>query len=180
MIFRKLAWFFAVLCMAFLFFMSSRPIEQSREDSARVMALFGLSDQVEYSGEVNEYGHVILSQAHIMIRKYAHVVIYGALAVLYFGSIYGYFGKIIPTAIISLILATLYGITDEIHQIFTNRGASVQDVFINALGAIIGLAIISAIFFAIEKIPRVKAFFSYVYDFDPQLKLRRPPWKKSV
>ncbi|MCL1863972.1 MAG: VanZ family protein [Defluviitaleaceae bacterium] len=164
--------------MAFLFFMSSRPIEQSREDSARVMALFGMADLVEYGDEVNEYGHIILSQAHIMIRKYAHVAIYGTLAVLYFGSLYGYFGKIIPTAIISLLLATLYGATDEIHQIFSNRGASVSDVFINALGAIIGLSIISVIFFAIEKTPRAKKIFSYVYDFDPPG--GNLLWKKSV
>ena len=39
----------------------------------------------------------------------------------------------------------LYAASDEIHQIFSNRGASVKDVMIDFAGAVTGILLLRAI-----------------------------------
>jgi VanZ family protein len=162
--FRYLAWIFAIILMAGIFYLSSRSIEQSRGDSARFMTFLGLSNMDDAMDTSNNTAMLL----HNAFRKHIHIIAFGLLGMLYFISLYGYFGGIIKTGIISLGLTVLYGITDEVHQIFTNRGASVCDVFLDALGGLIGITIVGLLFLLILNVKFLKKIFDKIYDFEPK------------
>lgn len=72
--------------------------------------------------------------------KLAHLVAYAGLSGLLFRAFY--FGTARPASwvfLLSALLATLYGISDELHQSFVpGRTAAVDDVVADALGALFG------------------------------------------
>ena len=145
---RRCIWILTIVYMGIIFFLSSRSIDQSREDSARLMAAIGIVDSVEDATDVdNSY----MMRLQTTVRKHAHFIIFGGLGVLIFLSIYGYAGNAFPTAIKAWALTTFYGATDEFHQIFSNRGASIDDVILNSLGAATTIAIVFVVFFVLEK-----------------------------
>jgi VanZ family protein len=43
------------------------------------------------------------------------------------------------------VFCLLYAISDEVHQIFSNRGASAKDVVIDFAGAVTGILLLRAI-----------------------------------
>lgn len=145
---RRFIWILTIAYMGVIFFMSSRSIDQSREDSARLMAAIGIVDSVEEATDVN---NTYMMRLQNTVRKHAHFIIFGGLGVLIYLSIYGYAGNSLRTAIKAWILTTFYGATDEFHQIFTNRGASIDDVILNSQGAATAIVILFVIFFILEK-----------------------------
>lgn len=75
------------------------------------------------------------------LRTLAHVVAYAALAGLLLAAISGGRRPTIRDALLAIAIATLYGISDEIHQAFVpDRSGRLQDVLIDAAGAVIGAA----------------------------------------
>jgi VanZ family protein len=85
---------------------------------------------------------------HLCIRKFAHVFEYGVLALLLWLALPD--KRRNPDsadwrrASLALLIASLYGATDEFHQIFVpSRGASIHDVLIDASGAAVTLLIIA-------------------------------------
>ena len=75
------------------------------------------------------------------VDKVLHVIEYGVLGFLIALSLTGVRPEISNRflAILILVLATLYGISDEIHQSFVpGRSASVWDVLADSLGGLLG------------------------------------------
>lgn len=69
-------------------------------------------------------------------KKLAHVLVYGLLAVLIFRALNAGGMSKKKAIIFSVILATVYGMTDEIHQSFSQvREARVRDIGFDGLGA---------------------------------------------
>lgn len=69
-----------------------------------------------------------------------HFLIYGCLALTLIWGITAGFRQLLTgrRVLIVWLLATLYGISDEVHQSFIpERHASLQDVVVNTLGALI-------------------------------------------
>jgi VanZ family protein len=77
------------------------------------------------------------------LRQVAHVVVYGALALLL---TWGLAGRRYPTprlAVIGGVIALLYGVSDEWHQtLVPTRTGRLEDLVWDALGAAIAVAII--------------------------------------
>lgn len=71
-----------------------------------------------------------------VVKKSAHILEYGVFAVLLYRALRGS-GVVRPKAmILSVLLAILYGITDEIHQSFTpGREPRLRDIVFDGLGA---------------------------------------------
>jgi VanZ family protein len=80
-----------------------------------------------------------------LVKKSGHLLIYGVLAWSYLRGL----GWLRPsswrTAALAVVLAALYGATDELHQSFVaGRGAALLDVGIDTVGASLGLALTTA------------------------------------
>ena len=81
-----------------------------------------------------------LAQSHFYVRKAAHVTEYAILSGLLFRARRGPPGSFWPRAAFAFFFALLFAATDEWHQSFVHtRTASLGDVCIDILGAIVGL-----------------------------------------
>lgn len=78
-----------------------------------------------------------------LIRKAAHLTEYAVLAMLLLRALRsGTRDAFARQAVLVLVIAALYAITDEFHQTFTpSRTATAHDVLIDCAGAAFGLAI---------------------------------------
>lgn len=77
------------------------------------------------------------------VKKTGHVLLFGILSLLTYRALR--INKVVKknAAIISILVATLYGATDEYHQLFTTgRESRMRDVFIDAMGAIFVIGIL--------------------------------------
>lgn len=118
------SWLLVVACMATVFYLSSRPADESREMSDWVIDdifnLFGLKIPVFY------------------IRKAAHVTEFTVLAMLGFNAVYVTCHSKY-TGVFAFLISAIYGVTDEIHQIFVSgRACQLRDMLIDSGGALIG------------------------------------------
>ena len=132
-----LIWLVAVAALIFWF--SSKNGEESGDMSQN------LTDEIfNFLARDEELGHKL----HRFVRKSAHILEYALLGAsgcifLFFIADAGFF-RLRSRRLLALCAwggATLYAVTDEIHQIFVpGRGPSVTDVMIDALGALVGVA----------------------------------------
>lgn len=68
--------------------------------------------------------------------KGAHTFFFGALALLIYRALRGEGISRKKAAILAVIFTTLYGASDEFHQMFTQgREARARDIFIDGIGA---------------------------------------------
>jgi VanZ family protein len=80
-----------------------------------------------------------------LLRKSAHLIEYGILAVLLYGSLANgsTFGWRLRRALWCVFIAGAYSLTDEFHQMFVpGRHASLMDCGVDAAGAAIAVAIV--------------------------------------
>jgi hypothetical protein len=77
----------------------------------------------------------------LTVKKGGHVLGYALLGVALLQGLTGG-RRATPRQVgLALLLAALYGVSDELHQIFTpGRGPSALDVLVDTAGAILGLA----------------------------------------
>ena len=75
--------------------------------------------------------------AHVVARKFGHMVEYAILAALWFRTLYA--GRSLPftsSAQLALAISIVWAITDELHQSFIpSRTASAMDVIFDSTGA---------------------------------------------
>lgn len=77
-----------------------------------------------------------------MLAIAAHLVLYGALALLILFAVSHEQRPAQATQISAVLLACLYGISDEMHQSFVpGRDASLCDVVVNTIGASIAVGL---------------------------------------
>lgn len=78
-----------------------------------------------------------------VFKKTAHVVFFGIFSVLSYRALRINRQNSKLSAILAIILTIIYGISDEIHQSFTQtREARVRDVGFDTLGALISMAVL--------------------------------------
>lgn len=74
-----------------------------------------------------------------LVRKLAHVVEYFVLSMLVINALKNYNLTNKQLYMYSLTLCTLYACSDEIHQYFVGRSASISDILIDTCGIVIGI-----------------------------------------
>ena len=89
----------------------------------------------------------ILTSTHHFVRKAAHFCEFALLGLLATGLLLWlsrHFVRITPwkTWLFPAAFTLLYAISDEVHQMFTDRGARVTDVLIDFAGACFGILLI--------------------------------------
>lgn len=131
---------FFVMLAIFLF--SSQSKEVSGAWSDMIARIFYIPQQDKSTSLSNQALFLGMS-----FRKFAHMIIYFWLSISTCISIqsilYDHYGSEREIGgydyIWILLFCFLYACSDEIHQIFSNRGAAFTDVLIDSLGAIIGM-----------------------------------------
>lgn len=131
-----ISWILVVACMGVIFYLSARPATESQEMSDslifKIVEIFG----IEFSSR--------------FIRKLAHATEFCILSILLANAINVTF-KSKYTWLFALGTTIIYGVSDEIHQIFVEgRACQFKDMLIDSLGALAGV-IIWLIFFTIIK-----------------------------
>lgn len=119
------SWLLVIVMMSIIFCMSSDSASESSGKSNSVIAY------------ISEFIGIELSS--FVIRKAAHMTEFAFLAILLFNAVKASF----PIKNVSLTawgIASVYGIFDEIHQIFVNgRACQIRDMFIDSAGALTGI-----------------------------------------
>lgn len=88
------------------------------------------------------------------VKKIAHVIIYGILAVLIYRALKAGGTSKKNAVIMAFLLAVFYGATDEIHQYFIQgRESKLRDVVIDGIGAS------ASLFFATKVLPALPKEF---------------------
>ena len=130
----------ALLMCGFIFFMSSRDVNQSLNDSIgfdRLLASW-LVDGFDQMNPEEQYAAALLYDEPI--RHVAHTTefaVLGALLALLMGAMKKPFWP-------AFALGAGYGVFDEIHQLFVaGRGCQISDMCFDALGVLLGILIVA-------------------------------------
>jgi len=130
----KMIWpMISFLVAAGIFFSSSLPGYVSGGASMRLVNLlrFFLPFATDY----------MIDLLHFLVRKGAHFFVYFVLAFCLVQSLKFYVHRLFSVWFYAWAIASVYGITDEIHQYFVpGRVMAVVDMIINAAGAFAGAA----------------------------------------
>lgn len=87
-------------------------------------------------------GTVDVHWKDFIVKKTAHLVEYGILAVLLYRALINSNLSKQKALFFAILIAGLYGISDELHQSFTpGREPRVRDVLIDTVGATIGASV---------------------------------------
>lgn len=136
--------------MAIIYFFSEESMEESGDRSTGIVRvlmriLYPNYDELRWSERME-----IMANTHRLVRKLAHFAEFGLLGLLsawlvaYVNRrkkwIRAWLEWLIP-----IVFCLLYAISDEVHQIFSNRGASAKDVVIDFAGAVTGILLLRAI-----------------------------------
>lgn len=125
-----------------IFYFSHQPGDISRIESGKVLHKLDLIEEDDIDA-VDDYKVLRLQR---VIRKWAHKIVYFQLGILLVLSIINTRFTNIGTYLISFIAATIYGATDELHQMFIpGRGPLLSDIFIDSVSALTGVVFIALI-----------------------------------
>ena len=131
--------FLSVMWMSLIFYFSSQTADISGASSGgialKIIKLFVDSPSPELVGIFET-----------IIRKIAHFTEYAVLAILLYQTMRS-FNISTNKAFLSVIIAIVYAITDEVHQHFVpGRACRVYDMFIDSFGSLSGYYISKAFY----------------------------------
>lgn len=138
----KISIIITILIMIFIFMMSADDKTQSKDKSDFFVNL--LINNILHNPKLHN-DEAFLNLSGFIIRKTAHFTIYFTLGISMIFTVRDYLKKLSykQKFFLSLLFCFLYASTDEIHQIFSHRGAMATDVMLDTLGSLTGLLIIS-------------------------------------
>lgn len=136
-----------LLNMAIIFYFSTESMEASGSRSTGLTQwvvgwLYPRFSELSPTEQVH-----VMERTHLLIRKLAHFSEFGLLGLLSstLVSHVNRRGKWIKPCVEwlwPLLFCLLYAISDEVHQIFSHRGACLQDVVIDFTGAACGILLL--------------------------------------
>lgn len=130
-----LSWFGVVLWMSFIFFMSSRVGDDSADLSGSFLGFFGPFVRI-FAPRVED------ASLHVWIRKGAHLFEYMVLSILLINALRQHIEDKRRVYLFAVVVSLMYAVSDEVHQAFVpGRSASMLDVGIDGLGALLGVLI---------------------------------------
>ena len=143
---------FVLIKMIVIFQLSEESKEESGNRSTGVVAFFLPLIHPEYDTLGYHDKLAAMEHTHHIVRKMAHFLEYALLGFLSTGLLI-YLNRRIRRArvpkwatwMVPPLFCLLYAISDEVHQIFSERGPSPKDVLIDFAGAVGGYLLIHAI-----------------------------------
>ena len=133
---------FTLCWMVVIYTFSAKNSTESQAESNGVGMFIGktvISDFEEWSAEEQQE---FAEKWDYPIRKAAHMTEYAVLGFLLVGALIYKRKKYKLNAIVSLLVAALYAVSDEIHQYFVpGRSCRIIDIGIDSLGAILSISL---------------------------------------
>jgi VanZ family protein len=136
--------------MAIIFYFSEESMEESGDRSTGIVRvlmriLYPNYDELCWSERME-----IMANTHRLVRKLAHFAEFGLLGLLSTGLVVyvnrrKHWVKAWLEWVIPIVFCLLYAISDEVHQIFSERGPSAKDVLLDFAGACFGICLIHGI-----------------------------------
>lgn len=136
-ILKIVPWTLVILWMILIFSLSHQSAVESNKISKGITEVF--VDGIE---KVTLNSNFNISSFNHIIRKNAHFFLYLVLGMLVMNAIKISNQYIKRHMLLTVLICILYAILDELHQLFVpGRGAQIMDVFIDSVGASIGVLI---------------------------------------
>lgn len=137
---RLVLWPLMILIMALIFFFSAQSGEDSGNTSGFITQMILRVIRPDFDSLSADAQARLLDTVHLIVRKGAHFSEFAALAFVMYLLLRTYPIKLF--GVCSWLGATLYAVTDEIHQLFVGeRAGSIKDVLIDSCGAAAGVAL---------------------------------------
>lgn len=134
-----------LLWMTVIFMFSSSGSVKSNDTSGKVISsAISVKDKVTNNETKPETKKKIVKKLNYSVRKSAHVFEYFVLGVLALNVFDAFNVK--RKVLFAIILCVLYAASDEFHQLFTGRTASVTDVLLDSAASIVGIYLLNLIF----------------------------------
>jgi VanZ family protein len=137
-----LSWLAVLLLMLAIFLFSAQPADISNSNSKAVA-----TSVVETTVNLTETGipepekRQLIERVNDVAREYMHGVLFLVLGLLVQNALTQSGARGIKAVAIALAISIIYGITDEIHQVFVpGRAFQISDLAMDAAGSIIGIA----------------------------------------
>ncbi len=143
------SWALVVATMLIIFNFSAQPGKQSAAVSEGVIVQI-----LDVFLEKEEITPTVVKKFQLPIRKIAHFGVYMLLGFCMISAFEKTFKiKLWINSVLSGVCCSIYAISDEIHQNFSeSRGPSATDVLIDTGGAIIGIALFLLVLHIFNKI----------------------------
>ena len=139
-----------LLWMTVIFMFSSSGSVKSNDTSGKVISsAISVKDKVTNNETKPETKKKIVRKLNYSVRKSAHVFEYFVLGVLALNVFDAFNVK--RKVLFAIILCVLYAASDEFHQLFTGRTASVTDVLLDSAASIVGIYLLNLIFYRRKK-----------------------------
>lgn len=134
-----------LLWMTVIFMFSSSGSVKSNNTSGQVISsAISVKDKVTSKETKPEAKKKIVKKLNYSVRKSAHVFEYFILGILSLNVFDAFNVK--RKVLFAIILCILYASSDEFHQIFTGRTASIIDVLLDSVASIVGIYLLNFIF----------------------------------
>ncbi len=166
----RTAWFVAVTVllaaavlanMIFIFCMSSEDSATSGDRSEGVTDVVVNVVYPDLEERPPAEQQSIQQKMHYLVRKLAHFTEFACLGLLSAALVAHLTRRVrlnpLLQGSIPAVFCLLYAASDEIHQIFTNRGPSVKDVLIDFIGALVGIACLRLLLFLGQRVAARRA-----------------------
>lgn len=131
-----------IIWMVVIFLFSNQNAAKSESISDKVTSgVIDIAETITNQEVKNEKRSTLIEETRFFIRKSAHFTLYFILGILTYLTFSSY--SIKNPILYSISFCFLYAGSDEIHQIFSDgRTAKLLDVFIDTIGASIGILLI--------------------------------------
>lgn len=145
--FRAVSVILTLIWMCVIFSFSAQNSEKSSNTSAGVIEKVVSVVYPGFKDMTDTEKTEKVESLQFTARKTAHCLIYTVLGVLSFLSVISYRKlRFYIRPAISALICLLYALSDEVHQLFVaGRSCEFRDVFIDFCGALLGIAICTAI-----------------------------------
>lgn len=141
MFLKKFRWYLVIGCMFVIFMMSHLNGVKSWYLTGELLTIArtgSLDRETGFDEKMASYDAEGTWSMMVYLRKAAHFIEYFVLAVLLMNALLFKF-SVKRSATISFILGALYGVLDELHQLFVpGRTCTVSDMLMDASGVLAG------------------------------------------
>ena len=147
-------WCLTLVWAVFIFVMSAKTSQESDGVSGGVIRLLAGWFVPDFGSMSEAQAAEFVEGLQNLVRKLGHLSEFALLGCLLCSSLrMGVKGA--TAAIWAFVIGSVYGISDEIHQLFVpGRACQITDMLIDSLGGLLGVLFITAVVWIYKKIKR--------------------------